>query len=80
MTEERKKLERKKINDLLEKVKVLFIVFSILIGIIVSIILFSYRIENPQLTETELMIYSFTKYWWAWLLILISVFIDKIDK
>lgn len=80
MTEESKKVRKKKINDLLEKVKVLFIVSSILIGIIVLIILFSYRIENPQLTETELMIYSFRKYWWAWLLILISGFINKNDK
>lgn len=86
MTEEQKKVREKEVNEYLQKkknkqelteiAKMLFVLASIGITFIVAILIFIYRIKNPHLTETELFIYSVTKYWWAWLMLIISGFIN----
>ena len=73
MTGEQKKEKMK--QDLFKIGKTLFVIVSILTTIVVAIAVFIYRFKNPQLTETEIMIYSITKYWWSYLMLAISNFI-----
>ena len=73
ITEEQKKKKMK--QDLFEIGKTLFVIVSILITSVAAISIFIYRFKNPQLTETEIMIYSTTKYWWSYLMLTISAFI-----
>lgn len=86
MTEEQKSVREKEVNeylqnkknkqDLIEISKMLFVLVSIAITFVVAILIFIYRIKNPHLTETELFLYSVTKYWWAWLMLITSCFIN----
>lgn len=59
-------LEKKKNKeDLITSLKTLIALAGIITAIITGILCFIYSLQNPQLTRTQIMIYSMKKYWWA---------------
>lgn len=69
---------KKSKNDLIEILKIVLSFAGIFIFVICAIFVGIYRFKNPQLTETEIMIYSLKKYWWADLWFIISYFYIQI--
>ena len=67
---------RKKKNkeDLTNIFKIGIALAGIIICLICGILTFIYRLQNPHLTETELMIYAVSKYWWADLWCIVGYF------
>ena len=55
-----------------KNIKDLFVVITLIISLICSIQIFIYRMQNPHLTGTELMLYGLSKYWWCVIMIIIS--------
>lgn len=70
-------LKRKKKENFTNALKGLFQIISYIIGIICCFFIFIYKIKNPHLTETEIMLYSFSKYWRVVLLVIVSAFINS---
>ena len=64
-------------ENIVGSIKILFMFISWIVGIVCCILLLIYRIKNPHLTETELMLYSLSHYWWVYLLVIISTLINN---
>lgn len=57
--------KRKNKEELISLLKILIALAGIIVLIVTGILVFIYSLKNPQLTRTEIMIYSISKYWWA---------------
>ena len=64
-------------ENIIDFIKVLFMFISLISGIVCCVLIFIYRINNPNLTETEIILYSFSHYWWFYLLFIISILINS---
>lgn len=64
-------------DSFIEALKNLLQIISYIIGVICCVLIFIYKIKNPHLTETEIMLYSFSKYWWVALFVIISTLINN---
>lgn len=60
-----------------DNIKTLFVLLTYIIGIICGIQMLLYRFQNPHLTGTELMIYGFSRYWWVFLMAVISGLVSR---
>lgn len=70
-----KYLRKKRSKDsLFTLIKLGFSLLGIIVCLIVSLIVFIYKLKNPSLTETEIFIYSLSKYWWAYLWFAVGYF------
>lgn len=68
-------LQKKKQREILiDSIKIILSLLGIIVFLITGILLFIHRLRNPHLTETELLIYSISKYWWAVLWFIIGYF------
>lgn len=45
---------------------------SLILVIFISASIIVYRFDNPELTETQLMIYAVKEYWWSLIILIIS--------
>lgn len=71
-------LKKKRDKEIfIDALKNFFQIISYFIGVICCVLIFIHKIRNPHLTETEVMLYSFSKYWWVALLVIISTLINN---
>lgn len=63
---------KKNKEDLIKILKICISLAGIFICLICTILVGIYRFKNPQLTETEIMIYSLKEYWWSYLWFMIG--------
>ena len=66
--------KKKQCEKLIDSIKIILSLLGIIVCIITGILVFIYRLRNPHLTETELLIYSISKYWWADLWFIVGYF------
>lgn len=69
--------KKKDRDDIIETLKSLFQIVGYIVGIICCVLVFIHKIRNPHLTETEIMLYSFSKYWWVVVFVIISTLINN---
>ena len=48
------------------------VIVIILSALIPSVHTFVYRLQHPKLTNTELLIWSFSKYWYCYIILVVS--------
>ena len=66
--------KKKEKEGLFSALKFCFALIGAIVWVICAILVFVYRFQNPQLTETEIVMYSFSKFWWAYLCGIVSYF------
>lgn len=64
--------KKKQRNILISNLKGLFVILTVLMNLIFCMHMFVYRMQNPSLTGTELMIYAIIKFWWLGIMAFIS--------
>lgn len=64
LQDKRREELKNKINKARYVLHVAFLVETVLIAIVLCILMLIYRFSHPELTETQLFIYFFQKYWW----------------
>ncbi len=56
---------------MIDKLKILYIFLTIIIAFVCGIYMFVYRMNNPLMTETQLMLYALRKFWWLLIMALV---------
>ena len=75
MKEVEEYLQKKKDKEkYIQMLKNLFYIVTCVLTLICASCLIIYRLKNPHLTQTELGIYTLTKYWWLYIMIAITYF------
>lgn len=65
---------KKKIKKIVKLICDLFFLLSVILALIISIYIVVYRFQNPALTETQILIYSWKKFWLAYIMFIVSYF------
>ena len=58
---------------MINKFKIIYVFLTIIITFVCGIYMFVYRMNNPLMTETQLMLYTLRKFWWLLIMILVMI-------
>lgn len=58
---------------MINKLKILYVFLTIIITFVCGLYMFLYRVNNPLMTETQLMLYTLRKFWWLIIMVLVMI-------
>lgn len=58
--------EQNKLDNIRCIIHAVILFGMIIVGLVLCVLILIYRFSHPELTETQLLVYCFQKYWWMY--------------